>query len=142
MSTVPDRGECNIPIRPMFGIDEEGQEGVEHEDDDDLFEKEEEPEMRDEEPEVQKEDPEIAEEARGVWSRVRPKGPTKEVRRKHNLTHFPFRSWCPACVAGRGRDHRHLRRAPEDREFPEISFDYAFPRKIKGGESITILVGR
>ena len=27
-------------------------------------------------------------------------------------------------------------------EFHEISFDYAFPRKVRGGSSITVLVGR
>ena len=81
-------------------------------------------------------------ESREVWSRVKPKGPSNEERRKHRLTHFPFRSWCPECVAGRGRDHAHRRREPEEREFNEIFFDYAFPRKEKAGQYITILVGR
>ena len=26
---------------------------------------------------------------------------------KHRITHCPFRSWCPKCVAGRGRDFPH-----------------------------------
>ena len=30
--------------------------------------------------------------------------PSAEEIRKHNLTHLPFRSWCPICVAARARD--------------------------------------
>jgi hypothetical protein len=29
-----------------------------------------------------------------------PGAPTQSEIYKHNMTHVPFRSWCPACVAG------------------------------------------
>ena len=36
-----------------------------------------------------------------IKARRIPKGPSKEEKRLHDLTHVPFRSWCPKCVAGR-----------------------------------------
>ena len=35
--------------------------------------------------------------------------PTAAQRRKHKFTHCPYRSWCPECVQGRGRDIYHTR---------------------------------
>ena len=35
---------------------------------------------------------------------VDPGQPTRGQREEHNLTHFPFRSWCRACVLGRAKD--------------------------------------
>ena len=82
-------------------------------------------------------------EARPIKSRGLPKGPSEEEKRAHRVTHYPFRSWCPVCVAGRAKNYPHLRGNPkEEREFPEISFDYCFPRKETGGDSVSILVGK
>eukprot|EP00971_Amphidinium_carterae_P336315 6472615-Amphidinium_carterae.1 len=36
-----------------------------------------------------------------------PVAPTDEEKRRHNLTHSPFREWCSHCVHGRGREDRH-----------------------------------
>ena len=91
---------------------------------------------------VDDESSEVVNEEREVKSRPMPKGPTGEERRKHRLTHYPFRSWCPVCVAGKSKDFPHRRREEEQREFPELSLDYAFPRKEKGGESVTVLIGK
>ena len=42
--------------------------------------------------------------------RDRPSGPTRQKREEHCRTHEPYRAWCRACVAGRGRaDPHHLR---------------------------------
>ena len=37
-----------------------------------------------------------------------PKLPCAEEVETHNLTHLPYRSWCPHCVRGKGKtmDHR------------------------------------
>jgi len=35
---------------------------------------------------------------------VDPGQPTRGQRKEHNLTHFPFRSMCRACVLGRAKD--------------------------------------
>ena len=32
-----------------------------------------------------------------------PEPPTDAARMAHNVTHVPFRDWCPFCVASRGR---------------------------------------
>ena len=47
---------------------------------------------------------------------------------EHNLSHLPFRAWCPQCVAGKGQGFPRLRcpgRRDEQR-VPTISFDYGF----------------
>ena len=70
----------------------------------------------------------MGEEARQVKNRKTPKGPGAEERRLHRLTHYPFRSWCPECVAGRAKSYPHRRGDPaENMEFQEISLDYCFP---------------
>ena len=33
--------------------------------------------------------------------------PTQEEVEKHNLTHLPFRNWCPHCMKGRGKEAPH-----------------------------------
>ncbi len=126
MSSSPVNGECVNPVRPMCTLDgEEGPEGVERVGEED------------------EEEDEKERETRPMRSRVPPKGPSEEERRQHRVTHYPFRSWCPVCVAGRAKNYPHRRREPGDQgEFPEISFDYCFPRKENGGEYITVLVGR
>ena len=35
--------------------------------------------------------------------------PSKTMVDAHNLTHWPYRSWCPVCVQGRGREYQHRR---------------------------------
>ena len=69
--------------------------------------------------------------------------PSKEEVRRHNITHLPYRSWCPQCVAGRCRDDPHKdRQEPVEGRGPEVHFDYAFLRNEEGGEKATVLVGR
>ena len=55
--------------------------------------------------------------------------PTKAEVDAHNLTHLPFRSWCSACVRGRGRSIAHRRigtDVKEDEQISTISIDYGF----------------
>ena len=33
-----------------------------------------------------------------------PELPSEAVRRAHNLTHFPFQTWCEHCTSGKGRE--------------------------------------
>ena len=44
---------------------------------------------------------------------------------EHELTHWPFRSWCPDCVMGRGRDAPH-RAVRADERNPMIVGDYGY----------------
>jgi len=54
-----------------------------------------------------------------------PHEPTPEERKEHEKTHLPYRSWCPHCVRGRGKEMPH-RRGDQGGGLPELHFDYAF----------------
>ena len=56
-----------------------------------------------------------------------PKLPSKDEVEKHYLTHLPYRSWCEACVAGRGIGDQH--RAGPELQVPVISCDYLLVTK-------------
>jgi len=51
--------------------------------------------------------------------------PTEEERRAHEVSHVPYRSWCPACVAGRGKSDRHTV-STEEHTQPTVSIDYCY----------------
>ena len=42
-----------------------------------------------------------------VKSVADPRLPTEKEIEKHNLTHLPYRNWCSACVAAKGKDLDH-----------------------------------
>ena len=44
-----------------------------------------------------------------------PGSPTPEEREKHDMTHSPYRSWCPICVEAKGKEDPHLREHGEKR---------------------------
>ena len=58
-------------------------------------------------PEEEGEEEEESFGSRTAKGRGAPRGPTEKERAEHNLTHLPYRSWCPACVAGRGLGPAH-----------------------------------
>ena len=70
-----------------------------------------------------------------------PLEPTRQEVERHNLTHLPYRNWCPHCVRAKGKDADHRLRKPGERSLPEFSFDYAFPGD-EFGYKLTVLVGR
>ena len=47
--------------------------------------------------------------------------------KRHNVTHMPFGSWCPACVEGKARD-KHLQKVEGEveKDVPEIIFHFCF----------------
>ena len=51
-------------------------------------------------------------------------------REEHELTHTPFRAWCPYCVRARGRNAGHFKNQGIDKdkydEVPRVSMDYFF----------------
>ena len=66
--------------------------------------------------------------------------PTERERRLHEITHLPFRQWCPFCVSGKSRaDYKHPVEAEEiqQREFPVIQLDIMFS---PGGNSVLLLI--
>ena len=57
---------------------------------------------------------------------VSPTDPSEMEVEDHRLTgHAVFRSWCPHCVRGRGRDDRHLE-GPQEDAVPVLSWDYCY----------------
>ena len=51
--------------------------------------------------------------------------PCAEEVRLHNLTHLPFRDWCPFCVQGRAVNAPHYANAKDkEKEVPVIAMDY------------------
>ena len=62
-----------------------------------------------------------------------PRRPTEKEVELHNLTHLPYRNWCPICISAKGKDLDHRKDVREARGLPEFSFDYCFP----GSDSAT-----
>ena len=73
-------------------------------------------------------------EARQPRTRPSPSPPSEAERELHNLTHMPFRAWCPICVSSRGLPTQH--RQVYDRK-PRIQVDYGFITP-KEGKQVTI----
>ena len=63
---------------------------------------------------------------RGVRKLVDPRLRTESERKEHEMTHIPYRNWCPHCVRGRGKDQDHRKCIEEERGLSEFSFDYCF----------------
>ena len=49
-------------------------------------------------------------ETRNVKKMMDPLLPRDDEVREHQLTHLPFRSWCPHCVRGRGKEMNHTKK--------------------------------
>ena len=77
----------------------------------------------------EEDDDKTSEEARKVYKRRHcDRPPTERDRVDHARTHLPYRTWCPACVAGRGRASPHPR-SPQDETVGEmVAYDYCFLR--------------
>ena len=59
-----------------------------------------------------------------------PKKPSQAEVEEHNITHYPYREWCPHCRDGKGQNNQHRTDKTEEKEkleeVPKISFDYWF----------------
>ena len=58
-------------------------------------------------------------EARRVKPVLDPTLPSAAEAREHQLTHLPYRSWCPVCVRNRGREAAHRRQPRDEQGVPE-----------------------
>ena len=85
------------------------------------------------------------ERAEGRAARTKPEVhvPSLEEWRQHRLTHLPYRSCCPHCVAGKAVDDAHrLRATPYPSQAPEFHFYYCLLRSRPGGEQAQTVVGK
>ena len=82
-----------------------------------------------EESSEEEDDDKTSEEARKVHKRRHcDRPPTERERGDHARTHLPYRTWCPACVAGRGRASPYPG-SPQDEIVGEmVAYDYCFLR--------------
>ena len=66
-----------------------------------------------------------AQASRGV---PRPRAPTVEARRLHDLTHCPYRSWCSHCVRGQAAEYPHRTVVGEaaESDVPRVIMDYCY----------------
>ena len=70
-----------------------------------------------------------------------PYQPTKkEVKEHYESGHMPYRSLCPLCVGGRGKEMDHRRRGEgHELGLPEYHLDYCFPGD-ETEDRLTVLV--
>ena len=64
-----------------------------------------------------------------------PTQPTEQMIREHEISHLPYRSWCPSCVRGHRRAVQHKRIDHSQDTIPVISLDYGYL-----GENLPFLV--
>ena len=59
---------------------------------------------------------------------IDPGTPTTAQRAEHELTHWPYRSWCKACVAGMatGRQHRSMVGEAAECDHTRVIMDFAY----------------
>jgi len=84
---------------------------------------------------------ETPQEARPPKALADPRKPTLAEVQAHNLTHLPYRSWCPHCVRGKGKslDHRTLDKE-RNHQVPTVSMDYCFMGRQDDESTMPILV--
>ena len=73
--------------------------------------------------------------------RPEPKEPTAVEVARHNLTHMPYRSWCPHCVAARRTNDPHAR-GSADRQKPLLVLDYCWITDLSTDGGVWALAGR
>ena len=66
--------------------------------------------------------------------------PSRAEVREHDLTHLPYRNWCPHCIKGKGKEMGHQRRSRDDQGLAEYHLDYCFPGDDMGFK-VMILIG-
>ena len=52
--------------------------------------------------------------------------PTQSQLEEHRVDHLPYRSWCPECVEGFGREDAHTSHQDQAKWVPVVSCDYLF----------------
>ena len=65
-----------------------------------------------------------------------PHQPTPQQIAEHNLTHLPYRNWCPICVQGKGR--QDIYKKQQSRQ-PVIQVDFAYIKSQQDPTTIPVL---
>ena len=62
--------------------------------------------------------------------------PTPQQIAEHNLTHLPYRNWCPICVQGKGRQDNYKKQQSRQ---PVIQVDFAYIKSQQDPKTIPVL---
>ena len=65
-----------------------------------------------------------------------PQQPTPQQIAEHNLTHLPYRNWCPICVQGKGRQDNYKKQQSRQ---PVIQVDFAYIKSQQDPKTIPAL---
>ena len=76
-----------------------------------------------------------------VKKKIDPRLPSQRDVEEHNLTHSPYRSWCPVCVRSKGKEMGHRAATDKERTISEYCLDYCFPGD-EFGYKFTVLAGQ
>ena len=114
-----DKSEIEKPLRPeersgVCGVDEEDGLSMETEAEDEEKEKSYKGIDADR---LEKEG-----DKREIRRLIDPRKPTTEEVDEHELTHVPYRNWCPICVMAKGKELDHRKSIEEPRGLSEYSF--------------------
>ena len=55
-----------------------------------------------------------------------PRTPSRREVEEHNLTHLPFRDWCPYCIQGGAPNKSHYKQEGIMHDVPHLACDYGF----------------
>ena len=65
-----------------------------------------------------------------------PQQPTPQQIAEHNVTHLPYRNWCPICVQGKGRQDNYKKQQSRQ---PIIQVDFAYIKSQQDPKTIPVL---
>ena len=65
-----------------------------------------------------------------------PQQPTPQQIAEHNLTHLPYRNWCPICVQGKGRQDNYKKQQSRQ---PVIQVDFAYIKSQQDPKTTPVL---
>ena len=65
-----------------------------------------------------------------------PQQPTPQQIAEHNLTHLPYRNWCPICAQGKGRQDNYEKQHSRQ---PVIQVDFAYIKSQQDPKTIPVL---
>ena len=70
-----------------------------------------------------------------------PTVPSRWEKERHDVTHVPYRSWCPICVSGRGVKSPHkINTGRKYEELPRFSMDYGFMGQEEQRSAVLLVV--
>ena len=70
-----------------------------------------------------------------------PKAPSAAAWARHKLTHMPYCSWCPICVATKRPNHHHRKFKNPERLIPFLGVDYGCGRNTGEDQLVCVLGG-